>query len=250
VPDFLDEPTREHARALALDLAAWRSGPDPWARQRRQTWDALLHTAQELAPPPGVFADLGSGDGGLARRAARLGYQAFAVDVLPFPRSPDIERIRSRFETLPFADGALRVAAMCASLHYAPDVAAALAEARRTLAAKGVLLVALTPVHRNAPAANGAAESTRRLVRQAGGSGPIALGYRHLVESDLRAAFDRAAFSVEALDRLYGLRFRLVRALLSRATGQEYARFPLFVARPAAAPAMAGPHLRRAARCP
>jgi SAM-dependent methyltransferase len=187
---------------------------------------------REIAPPPGVFVDLGAGEGRLARKAACLGYRAVAIDLAAPAAHPGVERARGTLEAPPLSSACVRVLAMSASLHYARDPGRALQEARRVLAADGVLLIALTPVNETAGGAELAAEHTRRAIRAAGGIGPLATGYRHLVAGDLRAAFHRSGFDLTERSGTLGWMWETRRRVLRVLTGYELARFPLVIARP------------------
>lgn len=127
-----------------------------------------------MARPPGIFADLGAGEGDLAREAARLGYRALAIDLAAPPARTGVERARGTLEALPLPSSCARVVAMSASLHYARDPELA-------------------------------AEHTRRAIRVAGGTGPLATGYRHLVAAHLRAAFDQSGFTLTECPRVLGI---------------------------------------------
>jgi ubiquinone/menaquinone biosynthesis C-methylase UbiE len=185
-----------------------------------------------MARPPGIFADLGAGEGDLAREAARLGYRALAIDLAAPPARTGVERARGTLEALPLPSSCARVVAMSASLHYARDPVRALQEARRVVTADGVLLIAVTPVNETAEGAELAAEHTRRAIRVAGGTGPLATGYRHLVAAHLRAAFDQSGFTVTERPRVLGIAWEARRRIQSALTRYELARFPLLIARP------------------
>ena len=66
VPDLRDPLTRPYSESVLRDFALWsaaRRGRDPWRRQRARARAALLETAHAMARPPGIFADLGAGEG-------------------------------------------------------------------------------------------------------------------------------------------------------------------------------------------
>lgn len=224
----------EDEAALAATAAAyseWKATqPRAWSRQRERVWRAVIGHARQAAPPPGVFADIGAGGGGLAAMAARANYQAAAIDAAVPPPGPYVRACAS-MTALPFADGSLRVAAYCASLHYASDVDAALREAARALDPAGALVLALTPLHRTGIAAESAAETTRSHMRAAASEGDLAESYRHLLEADLVASLVRAGFAPEAHPSGFSATFRALRAAKERLAGEEFARFPILVAR-------------------
>ena len=235
VPDLRDPLTRPYSESVLRDFALWsaaRRERDPWRRQRARAWAALLEAAHAMARPPGIFADLGAGEGDLAREAARLGYRALAIDLAAPPARTGVERARGTLEALPLPSSCAQVVAMSASLHYARDPVRALQEARRVVTADGVLLVALTPVNETAEGAELAAEHTRRAIRVAGGTGPLATGYRHLVAAQFRAAFDQSGFSLTERPRVLGIAWEARRRIQRALTRYEFARFPLLIARP------------------
>ncbi|MHB8585744.1 MAG: methyltransferase domain-containing protein [Thermoplasmatota archaeon] len=216
--------------ALAADLECWRAaGGMRHERARMRGHDALIAAALRRAPPPGVFVDAGAGDARLARRAAGHGYRAVACELTSiFPPSP--WTARASFDRLPLRDETAHIVAFSASLHYTSDLDTTLREARRVLGPKGILCVALSPFHGSAADADRAAATTRRHIRDAGGEGPLATRYSHLVEVPFLAALRNAGFPrTETLAN--GLsretRWRSVKAFV---THRPYAGFPLIVA--------------------
>jgi len=232
-PSFLSEAdgSADTLEAVAGAYAKWiKEAGGRWNRERRRVWRSMLDAAREAAPPPGLFADLGAGDGGLAAAAARERYQAVALDAALPPEGPYL-RAAASFTALPFGDGALRVAAYSASLHYADDLVLALKEARRALRPDGALIVGLTPVHLTARGAAGAAETTRHEIRALASEGPLSESYRHLTLEELEGALGSAGFVFEVRPSGLSAGFLAVRAVKSRIAGTEFARFPLVVGR-------------------
>ncbi|HXJ81608.1 MAG TPA: class I SAM-dependent methyltransferase [Candidatus Methylomirabilis sp.] len=237
VPDLRELQLRPYSESVLLDVARWsaaRRGRDPWRRPRAHAWAALLRMGEQIAPPPGVFVDLGAGKGELAQAAGRLGYRAIAIDLAAPPACPGVERARGNLEALPLSSASVHVLAMSASLHYARDPVRALWEARRVLTDDGVLLITLTPVNDTPSGADLAAEHTRRAIRAAGGTGPLATGYRHLVASDLRAVLQATGFTVTEQPSGLGWMWETRRRIQGALNGYELARFPLLIARPLA----------------
>lgn len=155
--------------AELLALPYLREGPQAgqWA-VRARTFDRFIRRvleprARAVAPRPLHVLDLGAGSAWLAQRAMRAGHRATAIDV----RTDDVDglgaaaafaahpagvpdRVGASFEDLPVRDGVVDIAVFNASLHYAFDLAAALAEARRTLAPEGRIVILDSPFYRAA----------------------------------------------------------------------------------------------------
>jgi SAM-dependent methyltransferase len=139
----------------------------PLARQwavRARSFDAFVRhviapLAKQLDRPLSVL-DLGAGNGWLCRRMADAGHHAVAVDV----RDDAVDGLGAAGELLrggrPFARAAASIAALPvaarsfdvavfnASLHYALDLAAVLAEAARTVRPGGRLVILDSPFYR------------------------------------------------------------------------------------------------------
>lgn len=105
--------------------------------------DVLTPLARERGRPLHVL-DLGAGSGWLSWRAALAGHDAVAVDLrdddvdglgaaAPYLRdhSARMARIAGSFDSVPIRDASMDIVVFNASLHYATDLAATLAEARR-----------------------------------------------------------------------------------------------------------------------
>src|SRR6185436_463671 len=110
---------------------------------RRETYHHLLRHVLAGLPLPIQALDVGAGSGWLCHRLTALGHHAVAVDAIddevdglgaarhyetPFPI------VQADFDALPFAPGQFGLVVFNGSLHYAADVAATLAGARRLLA--------------------------------------------------------------------------------------------------------------------
>lgn len=147
----------DHYRRLpAVDTAdplaeQWRMRGVSWACVRRELLDA--------GPPGRRVLDLGAGVGWLSHRAAELGHHPLAVDL-----SVDVldglgaaarhlsdgwPLAQATFDRLPLADAQADVTVFNASLHYAVDAAATLAEAWRVTRPGGAVVVMDTPIYRS-----------------------------------------------------------------------------------------------------
>jgi SAM-dependent methyltransferase len=102
--------------------------------------------------------DLGAGNGWLAHRATLAGADALALDVRDdgvdglgaAPRASTIARVVASFEAIPLRDASFDVVVFNASLHYAEDLARALAEARRVMRPTGRIVVLDSPFYTSA----------------------------------------------------------------------------------------------------
>lgn len=138
----------------------------PTARQwrvRARTFDAFLRhvVLPEAArtPVPLAIADLGAGNGWLSHRLAGLGHRTVAVDVRVdaidglgaaehfLARGSAFERVQASFDDLPFAANAFDIAVFNASLHYAVDLKAVVAEAARVVRPWGTIAVLDSPFY-------------------------------------------------------------------------------------------------------
>jgi SAM-dependent methyltransferase len=150
---------RAHNIEELKQLPYLRSGP--LARQwavRARTFDAFVEHVIEPAGRPLAVLDLGAGNGWLSYRLAQMGHKAVALDI----RDDDVDglgaaaRLRheapfecahASFDDIPFATGRFDVTIFNASLHYAIDLKAVLAEAARVTRPRGVLAVLDSPFY-------------------------------------------------------------------------------------------------------
>ena len=138
----------------------------PLARQwsvRARSWEAfsrlVLRPAQQRADVhalgPLRVLDLGAGNGWLAHRASLAGAAALALDVRDdhvdglgaAPAGSPIERVVASFDAIPLRQDQFDVVVFNASLHYAEDLGAALAEARRVTRVGGRIVVLDSPFY-------------------------------------------------------------------------------------------------------
>jgi len=149
-----------------MALPYLRSGPQApqWA-VRARSFDRLVEAivkplGRALQRPLRVL-DLGAGNGWLCHRLMLLGHRAIALDV----RVDDVDglgaarhyasrlprlfgRVAASFDAVPLPDATFDIAVFNASLHYAVDPRAALAEAARVVAPGGRVVVLDSPVYR------------------------------------------------------------------------------------------------------
>lgn len=142
----------------------------PWSRQwkvRARTYErfvtAVIDPLERASRQPLRILDLGAGNGWLCYRLGKRGHQPIAVDW----RSDDIDglgaargytghieplfaRVAASFQALPFRDTWCDLVVFNASLHYAVDLAATLAEATRVLHAGGRVVILDSPFYRDA----------------------------------------------------------------------------------------------------
>jgi SAM-dependent methyltransferase len=136
---------------------------NPRAAEWRMRRESYAHLQQRALP--GVWQgpiralDLGAGSGWLSHRLASFGHQAVAVDRLDdevdglgacrhYPVAFAV--VEADFDALPFEPAQFEVVILNSSLHYSPDPAATLAEAKRMLITGGSLVVMDSPMFAHA----------------------------------------------------------------------------------------------------
>jgi SAM-dependent methyltransferase len=174
-----------------LALPYVRSGP--LARQwavRSHSFEALLaRLVRPMAASAGRplnLLDLGAGNGWLSYRIALEGHRATALDIRDDridglgASPPFLQRTGGRmqiaiatFEEIPAPDASFDIAVFNASLHYATDLAAVLAEAARVVRPGGRLAILDSPFYRReadgvAMVTEKAADASRRFGPRAG----------------------------------------------------------------------------------
>ncbi len=155
------EEGRGYDGAELLSLPYLKTGP--FARQwavRARTFDAFMkHVVRPMARAaarPLRALDLGAGNGWLSYRLAREGHGCTAVDLRDdgvdglgaaagFPA--DFDRLVASFDDLPLPSGSVDLALFNASLHYATDLEATLAEAARVVRACGRIAILDSPFY-------------------------------------------------------------------------------------------------------
>ncbi|MGZ3272876.1 MAG: class I SAM-dependent methyltransferase [Caulobacteraceae bacterium] len=157
---------RGYAGDDLLALPYIRSGP--LARQwgvRSRTFDAfmarLVRPMAEGLRRPLDLLDLGAGNGWLSYRVALEGHRATALDIRDDgvdglgAAQPFLQRAAggmwiavAPFDEIPVPDASFDIAVFNASLHYATDLAAVLAEAARVVRPGGQLAILDSPFYR------------------------------------------------------------------------------------------------------
>ncbi|MFN8513996.1 MAG: class I SAM-dependent methyltransferase [Chloroflexia bacterium] len=139
---------------------------DPHAaiwQQRSRSFDLLLDRVVEplehASDRPLAILDLGAGNCWLAHRLAQRGHHVAAIDLLTndwdglgahrYYPTDRIIPVQATFDRLPFADATADLAIFNASLHYAADYTATLAETLRVLRPGGQLAILDSPYYRD-----------------------------------------------------------------------------------------------------
>lgn len=166
ITDYL---TVRHAEGRGHADATWYAAlpatnpDDPMAEQwrmRRVTWQ---HVESRFLAPRGTpigreldVLDLGAGVGWMSHRLRRLGHRPASVDVNVDPDdgleatrhlAADWPVVQAHFDHLPFPDASADLCVFNASLHYATEPVATLAEATRVLRPDGVVVVMDSPIY-------------------------------------------------------------------------------------------------------
>lgn len=116
--------------------------------------------ARSYAGAPLSILDAGAGNCWLSRRLAEAGHDVVAADVNDDPYDGLLagrvylehlpvafDRVRADFASLPFADAQFDVVVFNGSFHYAHDMRAVLAEARRVTRAGGEIIITDSPIY-------------------------------------------------------------------------------------------------------
>ena len=178
---------RGYAGEELLALPYVRSGPlaRQWtvrARSFEVFLDRLIRPMAAAAVRPLDVLDLGAGNGWLSYRMALEGHSATALDIRDDDidglgaSEPFLQRAEGRmriavapFEAIPAPDASFDVAVFNASLHYATDLSAVLAEAARVVRPGGRLAILDSPFYRReADGAAMVAEKTADAARRFG----------------------------------------------------------------------------------
>ena len=204
------EEGRGQAGEDPLHLPYPRSSP--FARQwavRARTYETLarrvvLPLSERLLKPLRVL-DLGAGSGWLSFRMALGGHSAIALDIRDdavdglaaadplIALAPDrMRRLTASFEAIPLPPGSVDLAVFNASLHYAVDLGAALAEATRVVRPGGQIVIADSPFYRSDRDGEAMAQEKRAQARERFGErAEILMGLdvvEYLTRNRLRAA--------------------------------------------------------------
>jgi len=158
---------RGHEGADLLSLPYLASGP--LARQwavRARTFDTFVRTVVRPAGRSLDILDLGAGNGWLSHRLAIEGHRCRAIDIRddsidglgaagPLLDQAHFDCLVAGFEDVPLPNQSADLAVFNASLHYATDLGAALAEATRLVRQGGTIAILDSPFY--AREADGAA---------------------------------------------------------------------------------------------
>jgi SAM-dependent methyltransferase len=138
----------ELRQAWEENAAAWVD----WARApgHDSYWRFHRDLFLELVPPPtGSTLDLGCGEGRLARDLAVLGHEVVGIDASPTmiaaarEKAPEMKLHVADAADLPFPDASFGLVVAFMSLQDVDDLAGAVCEAARVLAAGGRLCLAI-----------------------------------------------------------------------------------------------------------
>jgi SAM-dependent methyltransferase len=158
---------RFYAEDALLGLPYLRSGPlaRQWGVRARSFEAFLARVVRPLAASLGGelrMLDLGAGNGWLSYRVALKGHCATALDIRDDhvdglgAAAPFLQRTGGRmrtlvatFDSIPVPTASFDLAVFNASLHYATDLAAALAEAARVVRPGGRLVILDSPFYRS-----------------------------------------------------------------------------------------------------
>jgi SAM-dependent methyltransferase len=231
-------------RALPYaDLSGWYA--DIW-RIRAASFDSLMAEvvkpqADELARPLRIL-DLGAGNGWLSYRLAQAGHAPVAVDLISSRRDGlgahvhyDVAftPVQAEYDRLPFQAGSVDLLIYNASLHYAPDFLATLAEGLKALAPGGRLAIMDSPLYRDR--ASGEAmvrERAERFDRQYGFRGEANPSEGYLSYDRLESLAAGLGLQWSFIEPAYGWRWALRSWLARLRAGREAATFLVIVGRP------------------
>ncbi len=225
---------------------------DAFARQwrvRARTFEAFMARvvrpqAARLGRPLSVL-DLGAGNGWLSYRVASEGHRAHALDIrddgidglgaaAPFvDRMPDrMECIVAPFDAIPLAAASVDIALFNASLHYATDLRAVMAEARRVVRPGGAIAVLDSPFYAREADGMAMVAEKRQQARQRFGERSSSLMALPFIEFLTRERLARAAPSLDW--RRHRVRYPIayeLRPLRAALLGERRpSRFDLWVA--------------------
>jgi ubiquinone/menaquinone biosynthesis C-methylase UbiE len=242
---------RGYSGEALLELPYAESGPlaGQWAIRAR-TFDAfmsrVLRPAAAALDRPLTVLDLGAGNGWLSYRVALEGHHALALDIRddmvdglgaagPFRRRVpgQIECLVASFDAIPLASVSVDIALFNASLHYATDLRAVLAEAERVTRPGGQIVILDSPFYRSEADGLAMVAEKRRLARQQFGARAEALMalpfIEFLIRERLAEAAPRLAWRRHRVRYPFAYELRPLLAALTRKRAPS--RFDLWVAR-------------------
>lgn len=242
-----DAEGRGGASSTPVAELPWPRPDDPRAWEwyiRAISFDFLQTQAlPTLGEGPLKLLDLGAGSGWLSHRMSLLGHRPLAIDLSAHPRhgleaaeglDPGFPRLLADFDRLPLADGQVDLAVYNASLHYSPDLAFSLQEARRVLRPGGALIVLDSPIYRSRDAGERMRAARKADYLRRYGFESDALGAReYLLASELSELGRATGLEWTWMQPDYGWSWRLHRLQRRLATRRESAGFAVLVGRPA-----------------
>ena len=244
------EAIRRAEGRISADTAYYRALPHfdlsgrmqaDW-RIRAASFDVFI--AQVLLPlersvSPLTVLDLGAGNGWLSHHLSRRKHTLFAVDLM----TNDFDGLgcfryyehsftptQAEFEHLPFANASTDMVIFNASLHYAVDLPATLAEALRTLKPDGRLVVLDSPIYHDASSgAQMVKEREDQFLQQYGFASNALPSKNYLTYDEIKQLGKELNLRWQMMTPFYGLSWALkpIKAKLLRR--REPAKFHLLV---------------------
>jgi SAM-dependent methyltransferase len=209
-----------------------------WAIRRR-TFRRFRRLAHHV--PRGFAVDVGAGNCWMTRYLSSWGFDAVAVDVdasaadglgaarVFLEQGAVFRRVRASMDRLPFRSGLVSLVAANASIHYAPDLMAALAEFRRVVAPGGIIAVLDTPCYDHpADGERMVRERAQRFRRDFDLPEAVARRSRYLTFDGIRTLATSLDLRYQIVPVWPGLR-RTGQALRARLAGQPIAEFPIII---------------------
>lgn len=245
------EEGRGYSGDALLELPYAMTGPLAWQwAVRARTFEAFMSrvvrpVAAALGRPLSVL-DLGAGNGWLSYRVALEGHRALALDIRDdtvdglgaaacFLRDVPgrIACITASFDAIPLASASADIAVFNASLHYATDLGAVLAEAGRVTRPGGRIVILDSPFYRRETDGLAMVAEKKRLARQQFGDRAdtlMALPFiEFLTRERLAEASPGLAWRRERVR--YPLTYELRPVIAALAGKRAPSRFDLWIAR-------------------
>jgi SAM-dependent methyltransferase len=210
-------------------------------RIRRESFAHLLDRASRLSKGRALrIVDLGAGNGWLSHRLAEAGHHPVAVDRLDDPADGlgacrhypvRFPAVQADFDALPFVPSQFDLVVFDGALHYSPDPAVTLANARRMLEPSGAIVVMDSPMF--ARANDGEAmlkDQHRRMSAEYGLADPVRPGAGFLTFSSLDRATEAVGLRGLFVPSRGPIVWRLKRRLAQLRLGRAPAAFGMWVA--------------------
>lgn len=210
-------------------------------RVRRESFAHLLGHAEKVAAgAPLRVLDLGAGSGWLSHRLAAAGHRAVAVDRLDDGAdglgacrhyAVPFVAVQADFDALPFEPSQFDLVTFNGSLHYSPDPAFTLAEARRMLAPGGAVAVMDSPMFaRDEEGRAMVADERRKLAVEHGVENAVRPGVGFLTFAALERAASRLGLHGLFVPSHGSMGWRARRYLARLRLGRAPAAFGVWVA--------------------